>query len=78
MAPPFPLAPHTHNFRDVVALLLAAQAAVVVRDGDELTAFVTRCLDRAGIFRRVGIARARQIVAAQRGATGERWNCWRA
>ncbi|HEX2475937.1 MAG TPA: glycosyltransferase N-terminal domain-containing protein, partial [Lacipirellulaceae bacterium] len=29
--------PNTHNFRDIVAALLAAQAAVVVRDGQELT-----------------------------------------
>ncbi len=37
--------PRTHNFRDVVAALLTADAAVVVADGNELTAFVRRCLE---------------------------------
>ena len=36
--------PHTRNFRDEVARLLAADAAVVVDDGPALTAFVARCL----------------------------------
>ena len=36
--------PRTQNFRDIVAALLAAEAAVVVADGSELTAFVRRCL----------------------------------
>ncbi|MGC4007287.1 MAG: glycosyltransferase N-terminal domain-containing protein [Pirellulales bacterium] len=36
--------PNTRNFRDVVALLLAADATVVVADGPALTAFVRRCL----------------------------------
>lgn len=61
--------PATHNFRDVVALLLAARAAVVVRDGEELTAFVTRCLRDPEYSAELG-GRGRQIVAAQRGATG--------
>ncbi len=42
----------------------------MVRDGDELTAFVTRCLERPEYAAQLG-ARARQIVAAQRGATGQ-------
>ena len=58
--------PATHNFRDVVALLLAAGAATVVRDGNDLTVFVTRCLERPEFAAQFG-ARARQIVAAQRG-----------
>ena len=53
----------------MVALLLAAQAAVVVHDGDELTSFVTRCLTEPEYAAELG-SRARQIVAAQRGATG--------
>ncbi len=61
--------PATHNFRDVVALLLAAEAAVVVRSGEELTRLVTRCLSEPEFSAGLG-RRARQIVAAQRGATG--------
>ena len=38
--------PQTHNFRDVVALLVAADAVVVVADGDELTGFVRRALSQ--------------------------------
>jgi 3-deoxy-D-manno-octulosonic-acid transferase len=60
--------PATHNFRDVVALLLANQAAAVVHDGDELTSFVTRCLSEPQYSAALG-KHARQIVAAQRGAT---------
>ena len=54
---PSRLAPATHNFRDVVALLLAAGAAVVVRDGDDLTAFVTRCLERPEFAAQLGAVR---------------------
>ncbi|HEX4142954.1 MAG TPA: 3-deoxy-D-manno-octulosonic acid transferase [Pirellulales bacterium] len=61
--------PATHNFRDVVALLMAAQAAVIVGDGDDLTSFVARCLDHPAYRAELG-ERARRIVAAQRGATG--------
>src|SRR5690606_3252071 len=34
--------PKTRNFRDVVSTLLAADAALVVKDGAELTEFVRR------------------------------------
>ena len=37
--------PNTRNFRDIVAQLLMADAAVVVRDGHDLTTFVERCLE---------------------------------
>ena len=37
--------PNTWNFRDIVAALLAADAAVVVRDRAELEAFVRRALE---------------------------------
>ena len=37
--------PNTQNFRDVVELLLNNQAAVRVSSGEELTAFVRRCLE---------------------------------
>jgi 3-deoxy-D-manno-octulosonic-acid transferase len=60
--------PKTRNFRDVVAALLEAKAAVVVHDGDELTAFVRRCVDDPGFAAELG-ARAKRVVVAQLGAT---------
>ena len=36
--------PNTWNFKDIVTAMLAQNAAVVVRDGEEMTAFVRRCL----------------------------------
>lgn len=60
--------PHTENFRDVVQLLEARDAAVVVRDGQQLTAFVRECLaDPQRAAARGG--RARQLVLEQLGAT---------
>lgn len=60
--------PNTRNFRDIVAMLLAAEAAVVVNDGTELTAFVRRALvDR--LFAAALGQRARALVASQLGAT---------
>ncbi len=61
--------PKTHNFRDVVAALLEAQAAVVVEDGPQLTAFVRRALEEPAFARRLG-ANARAVVESQLGATG--------
>ncbi len=61
--------PKTRNFRDVVAALLAAGAAITVADGGELTAFVSRCLDEREFAAELG-ARARRVVSAQLGATG--------
>ena len=60
--------PFTRNFKDEVARLLAADAAVVVNDGDELTAFVGRCLDDPAWAEALG-SRAAALVASQRGAT---------
>lgn len=60
--------PNTRNFRDVVAQLLSAEAAVVVGDGDELTAWVGRCLEDRGYAESLG-RRAQALVAAQLGAT---------
>jgi 3-deoxy-D-manno-octulosonic-acid transferase len=59
--------PNTSNFRDVVALLLERQAAVVVPDGAALTAFVRRCLDEPAFADELG-RRAQQLVIEQRGA----------
>jgi 3-deoxy-D-manno-octulosonic-acid transferase len=60
--------PKTRNFKDVVAALLPANAAVVVHDGAELTAFVRRALEQSGFADDLG-ARAQRVVKAQLGAT---------
>jgi len=59
--------PKTSNFRDVVALMLARQAAVVVADGEQLPAFVRRCLAEPDFAAELG-RRARQLVLEQVGA----------
>jgi 3-deoxy-D-manno-octulosonic-acid transferase len=60
--------PHTRNFRDEVALLLSADAAVVVADGPALTAFVAHCLAQPPSAEALG-HRAAALVARERGAT---------
>lgn len=60
--------PNTRNFRDIVDQLLAAQAAVVVRDQQELEAFVRRAITDRDFASQLG-ARARRHVAGQLGAT---------
>jgi 3-deoxy-D-manno-octulosonic-acid transferase len=60
--------PNTWNFRDVVAQLLQRQAAVVVHDQAELTAFVRRCLETPQFALELG-QRARALVLEQQGAT---------
>jgi 3-deoxy-D-manno-octulosonic-acid transferase len=60
--------PNTRNFRDIVALLLNAEAAVVVRDGEELTQFVERCLTDVE-YRRNLAQRGQLLVREQQGAT---------
>jgi 3-deoxy-D-manno-octulosonic-acid transferase len=60
--------PNTWNFRDIVAALLSAEAAVVVRDGTELQAFVRRCLTDRRFVGELG-ARAQALVQANLGAT---------
>jgi 3-deoxy-D-manno-octulosonic-acid transferase len=53
----------------VVAALLRAEAATVVQDGKELTAFVRRCLCDPEFTQQQG-GRAAKVVASQLGATG--------
>jgi 3-deoxy-D-manno-octulosonic-acid transferase len=65
--------PNTQNFRDVVAMLLSAEAAVRVTSGEELTGFVRRCLEEPAFAERLG-ENARGVVAAQHGATERTWN----
>jgi 3-deoxy-D-manno-octulosonic-acid transferase len=60
--------PNTQNFRDIVAALLAAEAAVTVADGQALDNFVRRCLVDPAYAAELG-RRARQLVASQLGAT---------
>jgi len=60
--------PNTRNFRDIVAAMLARDAAVVVHDGAELTGFVRRCLEAPHEAAALG-DRARALVAGQLGAT---------
>ncbi|MEX0716821.1 MAG: 3-deoxy-D-manno-octulosonic acid transferase [Planctomycetaceae bacterium] len=60
--------PNTHNFRDVVEMLLVGDAARVVRDGDDLRATLRELLATPTIGREQG-KRARTLVLAQRGAT---------
>jgi len=59
--------PNTSNFRDVVALMLERQAAVVVADREQLAAFVRRCLAEPAFADALG-QRARQLVLEQLGA----------
>jgi 3-deoxy-D-manno-octulosonic-acid transferase len=60
--------PNTWNFRDIVAALLAADAAVVVRDTFELESFVRRCLEDPRYAAALG-ERAQALVRSQLGAT---------
>jgi 3-deoxy-D-manno-octulosonic-acid transferase len=60
--------PNTWNFRDIVATLLAADAAVVVENGADLEAFVRRCLEQPQFAAALG-HRAHALVRSQIGAT---------
>ena len=60
--------PNTWNFRDIVAALLQANGAEVVRDATELEAFVRRCLEQPDFAAALG-ARAQALVQSQLGAT---------
>ena len=61
--------PNTWNFRDVVAAMLAHDAAVVVRSGEEFTRFVRRCLEQPEQAATLG-RHAQALVLSQLGATG--------
>jgi len=60
--------PNTRNFRDIVAALLAADAAVVVQDAVQLESFVCRCLEEPEFAAALG-DRAQALVQTQLGAT---------
>jgi 3-deoxy-D-manno-octulosonic-acid transferase len=59
--------PNTWNFRDIVAALLDQQAVVVVRNEQELEAFVRRCLTETAFAAELG-RRAQTLVIEQQGA----------
>jgi len=59
--------PNATNFRSVVAVLLDGDAAVVVRNGEQIREFVERCLDDPQYPKRLG-ENARRIVLEQQGA----------
>jgi len=60
--------PNTRNFRDIVAAMLARDAAVVVADSRELARFVADCLRRPDDAATLG-ERARELALEQIGAT---------
>jgi 3-deoxy-D-manno-octulosonic-acid transferase len=60
--------PNTRNFRDIVAALLQADAAVVVQDAGALEAFVRRCLDDPAYSTSFG-ERAQALVLSNLGAS---------
>ncbi len=60
--------PNTWNFRQIVTLLLEAEAAVVIRSGSELTSFVRRTLEDAPFAAELG-HRAQRLVERHLGAT---------
>lgn len=60
--------PNTKNFRDVVTMLRASNAAIVVPDAADLENFVRRCMQEPAWRDRIG-TQAQQLVLAQRGAT---------
>ena len=62
--------PKTKNFRDIVSLMLTDNAAVIVRNSNELTAFVKRCLDEPEFAETLG-QRAQQLVIKHTGATAK-------
>jgi 3-deoxy-D-manno-octulosonic-acid transferase len=60
--------PNTQNFRDVVEMLLAEDAARVVHDAADLAAVLADCLANPVRAQAQG-ARAQKLVLAQQGAT---------
>ena len=59
--------PNTANFRDIVAMMLDRDAAVVIQDGKQLTSFVRRSIEEPEFAQRLG-HQAQQLVLEQAGA----------
>lgn len=60
--------PNTKNFREITEAMLRGEAAAVVADGAELTAFVRRCLNEPAFAERLGRG-AQNLVFDHCGAT---------
>lgn len=60
--------PNTWNFRDIVAQLLAADGARIVRSPEELDAFIRQAIESPAQAQSLG-ERARRLVLSQQGAT---------
>ena len=60
--------PNTTDFRNIVQPMLAARAAVIVRNEQELASFIESCLHQPDYRQEAG-RRARQFVASRSGAT---------
>jgi 3-deoxy-D-manno-octulosonic-acid transferase len=60
--------PNTWNFRDIVATMLDHHAAEVVKDQNELEAFIRRCLTDPAYAAELG-SQAQSLVRSQLGAT---------
>lgn len=60
--------PKTRNFRDIVAAMRQADAAIVVEDLDGLTAMLRRCFEQPAWAAAMG-RRAQDLVLSQLGAT---------
>ena len=66
--------PHTWNFRDTVARLLEANAAIQVADSTELERSLVRLLSEPAERQRLGEA-AQRLVLSQQGATERTLDC---
>ena len=60
--------PHTFNFRQTVAALLADQGAIEVVDADDLRVVLTRCLAEPAYAEAIA-QRGRQVIQKNQGAT---------
>jgi 3-deoxy-D-manno-octulosonic-acid transferase len=60
--------PNTWNFTDIVSAMLDRDAAVVVQNAEEFSAFVRRCLEQPDYATALG-ERAQSFVRSQLGAT---------
>ncbi|MDR1957505.1 MAG: 3-deoxy-D-manno-octulosonic acid transferase [Planctomycetaceae bacterium] len=65
--------PNTKNFRDIVEILLADEAAVVVHDESEMQRFVQQCLENPAFAEMLG-TKAKSLVFQHLGATEKTLN----
>jgi 3-deoxy-D-manno-octulosonic-acid transferase len=60
--------PHTFNFRQTVEVLLSAEGAIEVKDGEDLRKGVERCLVQTEFARRIA-ENGRRVIRENQGAT---------